>query len=60
MTFALFVHRMLMEDCDHLSALTLLADIDDGYGGLAEQIAQFVREESRGITMVCCVVFGAH
>ncbi len=50
--YAVKFGRMLMEDCDRLSAVTLLADIDDGYGGLAEQITQFIREESRGITMV--------
>ena len=42
-----------MEECDHLSTVSMLSDIDGGYGGLAALVAQFIREESKNISMVC-------
>ncbi len=42
----------MMEECDHLSTVSMLSDIDCGYGGLAALVAQFVREESKSLSMV--------
>lgn len=44
--------RRMLEECDHLTCINMLADIDDGFGGLAAQVLEYLRDEVRGAVMV--------
>ena len=37
----------MLEESDHVSCVTLLADVDDGFGGLAVQIMEYLSDELR-------------
>jgi hypothetical protein len=45
--------RRLVEGCDWLRNVTVLADLYDGFGGVACTLCEEIRDELPRITMVC-------
>jgi hypothetical protein len=43
--------RLMIEECDHLTCVNMMADLDDGFGGLGAQYLQYLRDEVRGATL---------
>lgn len=44
--------RLMLEDCDRVSCINMMVDIDDGFGGLGVQILEYLRDEVHGVMMV--------
>ncbi len=42
----------MAEECDRISCISVLSDLDDGFGGLAVQVLQYIRDEIRGAALV--------